>query len=160
MKLQIKKMFLVQRGTHALKTYDFEPGKLNIILGQDACGKTTVWSIIDYVCCAKDCDIDSDITQVVEWVGLQVLTPLGTYVIARELKDELNSHSSNYYMKHLETEDYSIDGLEVTTNSNKAAVKGLLDRICGVEAMTTQADENGQKISFSIHLFFFTSKGW
>lgn len=150
MKLQIKKMFLVQRGTHALKTYDFEPGKLNIILGQDACGKTTVWSIIDYVCCAKDCDIDSDITQVVEWVGLQVLTPLGTYVIARELKDELNSHSSNYYMKHLETEDYSIDGLEVTTNSNKAAVKGLLDRICGVEAMTTQADENGQKISFSI----------
>lgn len=150
MRLQIKKLFLVQRGTHALKAYDFEPGKLNVIVGQGARGKTTVWSIIDYVCCANECDIDSEITQAVEWVGLQILTPLGAYVIARELKDELNSHSSNYFMKHLEAEDYDIDGLEVKTNSTKAAVKGLLDRICGVEAMTTQADENGQKISFSI----------
>ena len=150
MKLQIKKLFLVQRSTHALKVYDFEPGKLNVIVGQGARGKTTVWSIIDYVCCANECDIDSKITQAVEWVGLQLLTPLGTYVIARELKDELNSQSSNYFMKHLEAGDYGIDELEVNTNSNKAAVKGLLDRICGVEAMTTQADEHGQKISFSI----------
>ncbi len=150
MKLQIKKLFLVQRGTHELKAYDFEPGKLNIIVGQGARGKTTVWSIIDYVCCSNECDIDSDISNAVEWVGLQILTPLGVYVIARELKDELNAQSSVYYMKHLEADVYEVDGLEVKANSNKAAVKGLLDRICGVEAMTTQADENGQKISFSI----------
>ena len=150
MKMQIKKLFLVQRGTYEIKEYDFEPGKLNIVMGQGARGKTTIWSIIDYVCCSQESDIDSKISKVVEWVGIEMVTSLGTYVIARELKDDLVSKSPNYFMKHLEANCYEIDNLEIATNSNAGAVKGLLDRICGVEAMTTLADENGQKISFSI----------
>lgn len=150
MKLQIKKLFLVRRGTHELKSYDFEPGKLNIIVGQGARGKTTVWSIIDYVCCARESDIDSNIANAVEWVGIEVLAPLGNYVIARELKDDLEAQSQNYYLKHLEAGETEIDGLEIVPNSNGSSVKGLLDRICGIEVMTSLADENGQKISFSI----------
>ena len=150
MKLQIKKLFLVRRGTHELKSYDFEPGKLNIIVGQGARGKTTVWSIIDYVCCARESDIDSNIANAVEWVGIEVLAPLGNYVIARELKDDLEAQSQNYYLKHLEVGETEIDGLEIVPNSNGSSVKGLLDRICGIEVMTSLADENGQKISFSI----------
>lgn len=150
MKLQLKKLFLLQRGTRALKAYDFEPGKLNIIIGQGARGKTTVWSIIDYVFCAKESDVDSNIAKAVEWVGVEIVTGLGTYVIARELKDGLDSKSSDYFLKHLEAGTFEIDGLDISANSNGAAVKGLLDRICGVEAMTAIADENGQKLSFSI----------
>ena len=150
MKLQIKKLFLVRRGTHELKSYDFEPSKLNIIVGQGARGKTTVWSIIDYVCCARESDIDSNIANAVEWVGIEVLAPLGNYVIARELKDDLEAQSQNYYLKHLEAGETEIDGLEIVPNSNGSSVKGLLDRICGIEVMTSLADENGQKISFSI----------
>lgn len=150
MKLQIKKLFLVQRGTYELKTYDFEPGKLNVIIGQGARGKTTVWSIIDYVCCSRESDIDSNISKAVEWVGIEFLTSFGTYVIARELKDDIDAKSPNFYLKHLEAGLYDINGSDITTNSNGGAVKGLLDRICGVEAMTTLADENGQKLSFSI----------
>ena len=60
MKLQIKKLFLVRRETHEFKTYDFETNKLNVIVGQSARGKTTVWAIVDYVCCSRECDIDRD----------------------------------------------------------------------------------------------------
>ena len=42
MKMQIKKLFLVRRGTHEVKQYDFEPGRLNIIIGQGAKGNREV----------------------------------------------------------------------------------------------------------------------
>ncbi|MBQ3808865.1 MAG: DUF3732 domain-containing protein [Kiritimatiellae bacterium] len=150
MKMQIKKLFLVRRGTHEVKRYDFDPGRLNIIIGQGAKGKTTVWSIVDYACCAKECDIDSKIAKAVEWVGVEILTRQGAYVIARKMENAVNATSSEYYLKHLESEKYELDGLEVVANSNGGSVKGILDRLCGIETMTAQADDNGQKISFSI----------
>ena len=150
MKMQIKKLFLVRRGTHEVKQYDFEPGRLNIIIGQGAKGKTTVWSIVDYTCCAKDCDIDSNIAKAVEWVGLEMLTRQGAYVIARKIENDVNATSHEYYLKHLESENHEIDGLEVVANITGGNVKGILDRLCGIETMTAQADDNGQKISFSI----------
>ena len=61
MKLQIEKLFLVRRGTKEVKSFEFETGKLNIIMGQGARGKSTIWDIIDYVCGAKECEIDSKI---------------------------------------------------------------------------------------------------
>lgn len=150
MKLQIKKLFLLRRGTRELKSYGFETGMLNVIIGQGARGKTTIWSVIDYVCCAKDSDIDSNISKAVQWVGLVLDTSLGPYAIARELNDGLDSKTPNFFLKHLEAGVYDIDVLEISANSNLTSIKGVLDRITGVEVMTSLADENGQKISFSI----------
>ena len=150
MKLQIKKLFLVRRETHEFKTYDFETNKLNVIVGQSARGKTTVWAIVDYVCCSRECDIDRDIIDAVEWVGIMFETVHGNYAVAREVKTELKTASSRFYLKHLESDAENFCDLNICHNSSKDAVKSVLDRICGIEAMVNATNEEGKSIPFSI----------
>jgi len=150
MKLQISKLFLVRRGTHEIKSYDFDTGRLNIIIGQGARGKTTIWSIIDYVCCSRECKIDSEIVKAVEWVGLVLDTSAGKYAIAREVLEELNQASNNFFKRHLEIENDDLDPTEFSANANAAVIKGILDRATGVEAMTDYVDSQGASLSFSI----------
>ena len=150
MKLQINKLFLVRRGTKEVKAFDFETGKLNIIMGQGARGKSTVWDIIDYVCGAKECAIDSRIVSAVEWVGVVFEAASGRYVIAREVVDDTRQASKNYYKAHIEAGEYELNGHDVVANSKWKDVSALLDRVTGIEAMKQGESGENETLSFSI----------
>jgi len=150
MKLQIDKLFLVRRGTKEVKAFDFEVGKLNIIMGQGARGKSTIWDIIDYVCGAKECEIDSKIVAAVEWVGVVFETASGRYVIAREVVDETRQASKNYYKAHIEAGVNEINGLDIVANAKGADVSALLDRVTGIEAMRQGESGENETLAFSI----------
>lgn len=150
MKLQIEKLFLVRRGTKEVKSFEFETGKLNIIMGQGARGKSTIWDIIDYVCGAKECEIDSKIVAAVEWVGAVFETSSGRYVIAREVMNDTRQASKNYYKTHVEAGEYELNGLEIVANAKGTDVSALLDRVTGIEAMKQGESGENETLSFSI----------
>lgn len=150
MKLQIRELFMVRRGTLETKRYEFRPGMLNIVTGQGARGKSTVWSVIDYVCCANECDIDSRICEVLDWVGLEIETGQGVYTLAREIRLGKNAASPVYFMRHHAPGDGKVDGIDVRGNTNLASVKGLLNRICGIEALGDVEGEKNTRLPLSI----------
>lgn len=161
MKLQIKKIFLVQRKTHLVKEYDLKTNMLNLVTGEGARGKSSIWNIIDYVCCADKCDIDFRIIQAVEWVGLVLETRSGRYVMAREIIEDVKPLSNACFLKHVAEEFDTVDGAEITANSTVSALKGVLNRVCGIEAMTDAANKKGDLITFTIrHLLNYIGQDY
>lgn len=163
MKMQIKKIFLVRRNTHEVKTYDFALNRTNIIIGQGAKGKTTVFGIVDYVFHAGESNVDALIAEAVQWVGVMLETDGGRYLIARELDAETLGKTENYFKKHLPADSEEIDAAEILTAKPVTGneIKGLLDRLCGLESITSATNSTGATLPFGIrHLLCIVGQAY
>ncbi len=84
MAIQIEKVILWRSGKGGETVeYDFVPGKLNIILGGHACGKTTFLKIIDYSLGGDTSHIDAHIEENLSWVGVILRASNARHLFAR-----------------------------------------------------------------------------
>lgn len=134
MSIQIEKVILWRAGKSGeTAQYDFAPGKLNIILGGHACGKTTFFKIIDYVLGGTTSHIDAHIEGILSWVGVMLLTPSAHHLFARAVPEAGRAKSSRCYHQEipLQDNDYEVP-LDLEPNANDEGIRKILAAlVCG-----------------------------
>jgi hypothetical protein len=103
MKIAILKIILWPKDTkHSPRVISFEPGKINIISGESATGKSTLTSIIDYCLGSGKCSIPVGlIRDVTGWYGLHIQLANTEMIVARRNPEEQQATSDLYWAEGL-----------------------------------------------------------
>ncbi len=103
MKLSILKIILWSKNVKiAPRTIVFLPGKINVISGESATGKSTLTSIIDYCLGSGRCSIPVGlIRNVTEWFGLHLQLANTELIVARRNPGDQQSTSDLYWEEGL-----------------------------------------------------------
>ena len=140
MKLAILKIILWPKSEeHAPRLIAFLPGKINIISGESATGKSTITSIIDYCLGSGKCSIPVGfIRDVTGWFGLHLKLANTEMIIARR----------NPEVQQTTNELYWVEGLDLAvprTVEKNARVEDMINRfnqISHLPALDFSAEEN------------------
>lgn len=149
MRFQIEKLLLWRRSAPETKTYRFEPGKINIVIGHRHTGKSSILKIIDYSLGAESMNIDQKVLKGVSWVGIVVVTADRRYLFARELPANGRSKSLSCYHDHCTLDkDIAVPDIPIKNKTPKE-IQGILNRICGLDFVEMLDAKGGtQKLSF------------
>ncbi len=104
MKIAILKIILWPKDSkHNPRVIPFIPGKINIITGESATGKSTLTSIIDYCLGSGKCSIPVDlIRNVTSWFGLHLQLANTEMIVARRNPEDQQSTSDLYWAEGLQ----------------------------------------------------------
>lgn len=121
------------------RVISFFPGKINIITGESASGKSTLTSIIDYCLGSGKCSIPVGlIRDVTSWFGLHLQLANTEMIIARRNPEDQQTTSDLYWAEGLQ--------LSVPTTIEKNArvddLKNRFNQISHLPALSFSSDEN------------------
>ena len=104
MKIAILKIILWPKDTeHNPRVISFIPGKINIITGDNATGKSTLTSIIDYCLGSGKCSIPVGlIRDITSWFGLHLQLANTEMIVARRNPEDQQSTSDLYWAEGLQ----------------------------------------------------------
>src|SRR5450759_2936120 len=104
MKTSILKVILWPKDTkHSPRTISFLPGKINIITGENAVGKSALTSIIDYCLGSGKCSIPVGlIRDVTSWFGLHLQLAHTEMIVARRNPEDQQSTGDLYWTEGLQ----------------------------------------------------------
>lgn len=140
MKIAILKIILWPKDTEqSPRMISFLPGKINIITGESASGKTTLTSIIDYCLGSGKCSIPVGlIRDVTSWFGLHLQLANTEMIVARRNPEDQQTTSDLYWAEGLQ--------LSVPTTVEKNArvddLKNRFNQISHLPALSFSSDEN------------------
>lgn len=140
MKIAILKIILWPKDTEQNpRVISFIPGKINIITGESASGKSTLTSIIDYCLGSGKCSIPVGlIRDVTSWFGLHLQLANTEMIIARRNPEDQQTTSDLYWAEGLQ--------LSVPTTIEKNArvddLKNRFNQISHLPALSFSSDEN------------------
>src|SRR5208337_4403830 len=132
MKIAILKIILWPKDTEQNpRVISFFPGKINIITGESASGKSTLTSIIDYCLGSGKCSIPVGlIRDVTSWFGLHLQLANTEMIIARRNPEDQQTTSDLYWAEGLQ--------LSVPTTVEKnARVEDLKNRFNQISYLPT-----------------------
>ena len=69
--MQLLEIVLYDKTLNKKRTLSFVPGKVNIITGKSATGKSTIIDIIDYCLCSSDCNVSKKLKNHLSWFLLE-----------------------------------------------------------------------------------------
>lgn len=121
--MQLLEIVLYDKTLNKKRTLSFVPGKVNIITGKSATGKSTIIDIIDYCLCSSDCNVSKKLKKHISWFGLKVSFGEEIIFIARQNPDFLNINKV--------TDAYISDGdsPELPPNNPNISVADLKDTL-------------------------------
>ena len=104
MRLAILKVILWPKDTsHAPRIIPFEPGRINIISGENGSGKSTITWIIDYCLGSEKCSIPVGlIRNVTGWFGLHLRLANTEMIVARRNPGDQQATNEMYWSEGLE----------------------------------------------------------
>ena len=88
--MQILEIVLYDKTLNKKRILSFVPGKVNIITGKSATGKSTIIDIIDYCLCSSECNISKKLKKHISWFGLKLSFGEEIVFIARQNPDFFN----------------------------------------------------------------------
>jgi predicted nucleic acid-binding Zn-ribbon protein len=140
MNLSILKIILWPKDTsHPPRIVLFEPGKINIITGESATGKSTVTWIIDYCLGSEKCSIPVGlIRDLTGWFGLHLKLANTEMVVARRNPEGQQTTTDFYWVEGLNVEVPSV----VEKNARVEDLKNRLNQISHLPALDFATDEN------------------
>lgn len=131
MKFQLRSVILWPKNTtHTPRVVDFEPGKVNVIVGGSRTGKSAVIPIIDYCLASKECAIPKRIIRTsCSWFGVIINTARGNILLARRNPNDQKS-TADMYIK--EGNEIQIPDIVPDANTNTKEIKQMLDDLCAL----------------------------
>ncbi len=140
MKIAILKIILWPKDTnHSPRIISFMPGKINIITGESAAGKSTLTSIIDYCLGSGKCSIPVGlIRDVTGWFGLHLQLVNTEMIVARRNPEEQQSTSDLYWAEGLEL---SVPAA-IEKNARVDDLKNRFNQISHLPSLDFALDEN------------------
>lgn len=140
MKIAILKIILWPKDIkHNPRVIPFVPGKINIITGESAAGKSTLTSIIDYCLGSGKCSIPVGlIREVTGWFGLHLQLANTEMIVARRNPEDQQTTSDLYWVEGLEL---SVP-LTVEKNARVDDLKSRFNQISHLPSLDFSSDEN------------------
>jgi len=121
----------------------FEPGRINVISGESATGKSTVTWIIDYCLGSEKCSIPVGlIRDVTGWFGLHIRFANAEMIVARRNPGDQQTTSDIYWAEGL---DLSVPPVIVGKN---ARVEDLKDRLNQISNLPSLDFSGGEDVGF------------
>ncbi|TWJ19707.1 DUF3732 domain-containing protein [Geobacter argillaceus] len=140
MKIAILKIILWPKDTsHLPRVIHFAPGKINIITGESAAGKSTLTSIIDYCLGSGKCSIPVGlIREVTGWFGLHLQLANTEMIVARRNPEDQQTTGDLYWAEGMEL---SVP-LTVEKNARVEDLKNRFNQISHLPSLDFSSDEN------------------
>jgi hypothetical protein len=140
MKIAFLKIILWPKDTgHAPRVIPFAPGKINIITGESASGKSALTSIIDYCMGSGKCSIPVGlIRDVTGWFGLHLQLANTEMIVARRNPEDQQTTTDLYWEEGLEL---SVPAT-VTKNARVEDLKNRFNQISHLPALDFSAGED------------------
>jgi len=114
-------------------------GKINIITGESASGKSTLISIIDYCLGSRKCSIPVGlIREMTSWFGLHLQLANTEMIVARRNPEEQQATSDLYWEEGLELEVPAV----VAKNARMDDLKNRFNQISYLSTLDFSSDEN------------------
>jgi hypothetical protein len=142
MKFSISKLIVWARDeSKAVRVVSFEETGINLITGSSRSGKSAIIKIIDYCLGSRTCSVPrmSPIRRTASWYGVSVRTDEGYKLLAR--RDPETQDATDDFML-IESASPTIPEHPLR-NANRAAVKGLLDRLARLPQTNVDFDDTG-----------------
>ncbi len=144
MKIAILKIILWPKDTEqSPRVIPFAPGKINVITGENATGKSALTSIIDYCLGSGKCSIPVGlIRDVTSWFGLHLQLANTEMIVARRNPEDQQNTSDLYWAEGLH--------LSVPSNVQKnARVDDLKNRFNQISYLSTLDFSSDEKVGFA-----------
>ena len=140
MKISILKIILWPKNVdHLPRVIPFSPGKINIITGESAAGKSTLTSIIDYCLGSGKCSIPVGlIRDVTGWFGLHLQLANTEMIVARRNPEDQQTTSDLYWAEGLEL----IVPTTIEKNARVDDLKNRFNQISYLPSLDFSTDEN------------------
>ena len=114
------------------RVINLKPGKLNIITGKSATGKSALLDIVDYSLGARECNVADGVRRKISWFGLRLLFNNMMAFIARKCPPIGNKSCDNFY--YIIGSEISIPELsELQAITNRDGVISLLSDWSGIQ---------------------------
>lgn len=134
MNIQIEKILLHRRGGVDTAMFKFETGKINLISGKSAKGKTSFIDTTDYALCSKECKIDKHIRRVVDFVGVALLINGSRHLFARHVPYESDKGMLCYHSELNATDDdFTVENFTPKTGVSNVKMLAVLNRLIGAD---------------------------
>ena len=147
--MQILEIVLYDKTLNKKRTLKFVPGKVNIITGKSATGKSTIIDIIDYCLCSSECNVSKKLKKHISWFGLKVSFGEEIVFIARQNPDYLNTNRvSDAYI----TEGDSPELPPENTNISISDLKDTLSIKLGINKGRFIPNEKQNRSEFNISI--------
>lgn len=140
MKLALLKVILWPKDTsHSPRVIRFVPGKINVITGESATGKSTLTWIIDYCLGSEKCSIPvGPIREVTGWFGLHLQLANTEMIVARRNPEEQQTTTDLFW-----TEGIKLDvPLLVEKNARVDDLKNRFNQIAHLPALDFTTDDS------------------
>lgn len=140
MKISILKIILWPKNAdHLPRVIPFSPGKINIITGESAAGKSTLTSIIDYCLGSGKCSIPVGlIRDVTGWFGLHLQLANTEMIVARRNPEDQQTTSDLYWAEGLEL----IVPTTIEKNARVDDLKNRFNQISYLPSLDFSTDDN------------------
>lgn len=139
MKIAILKIILWPKDTrHSPRVIPFVPGKINIITGESAAGKSTLISIIDYCLGSEKCSIPVGlIREVTGWFGLHLQLANTEMIVARRNPEDQQTTGDLYWAEGF---DLSVP-FTVEKNARVEDLKNRFNQISHLPSLDFSSNE-------------------
>lgn len=140
MKFAILKVILWPKDSaKAPRVVSFVPGRINVLTGESATGKSSLTWIVDYCLGSDKCSIPIGlIRDVTGWFGLHLQLPNTEMMVARRNPDEQQTTSDMYWEEGLNLEVPAT----VRKNARVEDLKNRLNQIAHLPSLDFSTDEN------------------
>lgn len=140
MKLAILKVILWPKDpSHAPRVVPFLPGKINVLTGESASGKSSITWIIDYCLGSDKCSIPVGlIRDVTGWFGLHLQLPNTEMIVARRNPGDQQATSDIYWNEGI---DLQVPP-SVSRNGRVDDLKHRLNQLANLPYLDFAVDEN------------------
>lgn len=144
MKIAILKIILWPKNTkHRFRSIPFEPGKINIITGESASGKSSLTSIIDYCLGSGKCSIPVGLIRALTgWFGLHLKLANTEMIVARRNPEDQQTTTDLYWEEGLELSVPAIP-------TKNARLEDLKNRFNQISLLPSLDFSSGEEIGFS-----------
>jgi energy-coupling factor transporter ATP-binding protein EcfA2 len=145
MRLAILKVILWPKDTsHAPRIIPFEPGRINIISGENGSGKSTITWIIDYCLGSEKCSIPVGlIRNVTGWFGLHLRLANTEMIVARRNPGDQQATNEMYWSEGLEL------GVPPIIAEKNARVEDLKYRFNQISNLPSLDFAGGEDVGFA-----------
>ena len=147
--MQIKSLVLYNKLNLAKRVLEFNLNAVNIIVGIQATGKSSIGKIIDYCLGQTRCDIPAGVIRNnVDWYALQLEHEGNFFMIARKAPKENNESSTIY--KYLFRADEIPDNLDNFIDTNRDDMVKILNKIIGIKENSKEHEWSNDVVVASI----------
>ena len=118
--MQILEIVLYDKTLTKKRTLKLEPGKVNIITGKSATGKSTIIDIIDYCLCSSECNVSKKLKKHISWFGLKLSFGNEVIFVARQNPDFLNINKvTDAYISEGDSPDFPPNNTNISVDDLK-----------------------------------------